>query len=121
MRTLLHPDLGAVPLSAVLHALSDPTRLEIVRGIAGHGDEIACCELGLDQPKATLSHHFKVLREAGIIRVRGAGTQHMNSLRRVELERRFPGLLKCVLAATREHAPLTRRRARPARISKSSG
>jgi DNA-binding transcriptional ArsR family regulator len=86
-------------LARVLQALSDPVRLQIVR-LAARG-ELACCEFGLDLPKATLSHHFKVLRQAGIIRVRAAGTRHMTSLNRAELQKRYPGLLKAVLAAAR--------------------
>ncbi|HUB24146.1 MAG TPA: metalloregulator ArsR/SmtB family transcription factor [Tepidisphaeraceae bacterium] len=86
-------------LARVLQALSDPVRLRIV-SLSARG-ELACCEFGLGLPKATLSHHFKVLRQAGIIRVRTAGTRHMTSLNRAELDQRFPGLLKAVLAAAR--------------------
>jgi DNA-binding transcriptional ArsR family regulator len=84
-------------LAAVLQALSDPVRLHIVRRAADH--ELACCEFGLDLPKATLSHHFKVLREAGVIAVRNEGTRHLTSLNRELLDERFPGLIDAVLAA----------------------
>lgn len=84
-------------LPGVLQALSDPVRLKIVRLAAAR--ERACFEFELDLPKATLSHHFKVLREAGVIAVRGEGTRHLTSLNRKALDSRFPGLMKAVLEA----------------------
>ena len=81
----------------VLHALSDPVRLRIVHLAAER--ERACNEFELDLPKATLSHHFKVLREAGVIAVRAEGTRHLTSLNRKALDAKFPGLMKAVLAA----------------------
>lgn len=84
-------------LAEVLHALSDPVRLHIVRLAADA--ELACCEFGLDLPKATLSHHFKVLRTAGIITVREQGTRHLTTLNRAALDARFPGLIGAVLTA----------------------
>jgi DNA-binding transcriptional ArsR family regulator len=96
------PAQRALSLARVLHALSDPVRLGIAR-LAADG-ELACNQFGLDLPKATLSHHFKVLRQAGIINVRCQGTRHMTSLNRKELDRQFPGLMKAVLAAPRERS-----------------
>ena len=64
--TLQHPDLAEVDLPTVLHALSDPMRLEIVRELAASG-ECACKDIVLPVTKATGSHHFKVLRQAGVI------------------------------------------------------
>ena len=98
MRTLKHPDTRAIQLSTVLHALSDSVRLHVVRFLATHG-ETCCGGCGLDLPKPTQSHHFKVLREAGIVAVRIEGTQHCLSLRRADLDERFPGLLDAVLKA----------------------
>jgi DNA-binding transcriptional ArsR family regulator len=86
-------------LAAVLQALSDPVRLHVLRCAAAR--ERACCEFDLDLPKATLSHHFKVLREAGIIAVRMEGTRRLTSLNRESLDKRFPGLIDAVLASTR--------------------
>jgi DNA-binding transcriptional ArsR family regulator len=93
-----HPDLDDLDLAAVLHALSDPVRLEIVAGLAG-GDERSCGSFDVAVTKSTCTHHFRVLREAGLIRQRQQGTARLNSLRRDDLEARFPGLLGTILEA----------------------
>lgn len=98
MRTVRQPDQGQIDLSAVLYALSDPTRLEIVQTLARE-KERACGTFGLPASKATLSHHFKVLREAGLIDTRITGVYRYISLRKRDLEARFPGLLKTILRA----------------------
>ena len=82
----------------MLHALSDPARLEIVRRLSG-GDEPPCGTFELGLSKATLSHHFKVLRESGVVRTRPEGRKRLLSLRTDDLEARFPGLLDAVLSA----------------------
>ena len=87
---------AGLTIADVLKALSDPVRLRIVALAAER--ERACNEFELDLPKATLSHHFKVLREAGVISVRADGTRHLTSLNRKALDARFPGLMKSVLA-----------------------
>ena len=84
----------------MLHALSDPARLEIVRRLAA-GDEWSCGTFELGLSKATLSHHFRVLREAGVVRTRPDGRKRLLSLRENDLNARFPGLLQAVLADTR--------------------
>jgi len=83
-------------LSRVLYALGDPVRLEMVRQLARRG-EIQCSGFGLDMPKSSLSHHFRVLREAGILGSREAGASTFNFLLLEEMEKRFPGLLPGVL------------------------
>ncbi len=98
MRQLHHPELETVALSAILHALSDPVRLQIVRTLSESGEQ-CCGACGPDIPKPTMSHHFKVLREAGVLFVRAEGTQRCISLRSSELNDRFPGLLPAVLNA----------------------
>lgn len=98
MRAFKHPQIEDVTVSDVLHALSDPIRLEIVCRLAGE-HEASCSALDGGRPKSSMSHHFRVLRDAGIILSRPEGVAHMNSLRRVELDTRFPGLLDAVLAA----------------------
>jgi DNA-binding transcriptional ArsR family regulator len=97
---LHHPDTSELDLPSLLHALSDPMRLEIVRSLACSCDgALSCVEIQLPVTKGTASHHFKVLRLAGVIEQRDAGTRRISSLRRADLERRFPGLLESVLRA----------------------
>lgn len=98
MRAFRHPAEAEIALTDVLHALSDPTRLAIVRSVATEG-QLSCGSFDALAPKSTLSHHFKVLREAGVLHSRADGTKAINTVRRDELERRFPGLLGIVLAA----------------------
>ena len=95
---LSHPAPHEIELPAVLHALSDPVRLLIVKTI-GDGREWTCNSVALPVSKSTCTHHFRVLREAGVIRQRVDGTTKLNSLRREDLESRFPGLIDSVLAA----------------------
>jgi DNA-binding transcriptional ArsR family regulator len=101
MARFTHPNLQDVPLESVLHALSDPTRLEIVRRLDGdlsEGEGLACnCAAPDDLPRATMSNHFTMLRNAGLIDSRKQGTMVINRLRRAELDARFPGLLDAVL------------------------
>ncbi len=103
MRTLSHPTPAELSLAHVLHALSDPVRLEIVRALDGFG-ELSCSRLEAPVSKSTLSHHLKVLRDAGITRTRADGTQRLVSLRTEDLEKRFPGLLDCILEGLRRAA-----------------
>ncbi len=98
MRPLIHPETKQITLAGVLYALGDPVRLEIVC-LLDRADDQPCAAFECDVAKSTLSHHFKVLREAGVLYSRKVGTQHLNSLRRAELEERFPGLLAAVLQA----------------------
>ena len=93
---LEQPEIEAVELAQVLHALSDPARLEIVRALAADGER-QCGSFDLGVTKATRSHHFKVLRESGLTYTRVEGTARFVTLRRDELEARFPGLVDAVL------------------------
>lgn len=102
---LSHPRREDLLLSDVLAALSDPHRLAIVRRLAGSEVQCACGSFGLDLSKSTLTHHFRVLREAGVISQEPVGTSKLNSLRREDLDARFPGLLDAVLAAGSDAAP----------------
>ena len=89
-----------IQLAAVLHALSDPVRLRIVATLAAAEDEERPCgSFDLPVTKSTCTHHFRVLREAGVIHQRQEGTARLNKLRRDDLEARFPGLLASVIAA----------------------
>ena len=96
---IAHPTREQLELSAVLHALSDPVRLKIVVELAQGGHEYTCGSFQLPVTKSTCTHHFKVLREAGVIQQRHKGTTRLNTLRRDDLEARFPGLLDTVLSA----------------------
>jgi DNA-binding transcriptional ArsR family regulator len=95
MRGLSEPPREALSLTAVLHALSDPTRLEVVRVL--DGDERHCSEFETSLSKPSLSHHFRVLRDAGLTHTRRSGRYNYLSLRRQDLEDRFPGLLDSIL------------------------
>lgn len=96
MSRIHHPPPEAFELTRVLHALSDPVRLEVVRSLAQNGEQ-TCAALDGDRPKSTMSHHFKVLRDSGLVETRGERTAHLNRLRRNDIEGRFPGLLDAVL------------------------
>lgn len=98
MADLPEPDTSTIELSVVLQALADEQRLTIVRELAAQG-EAACGSIDLCVGKATRSHHFKVLRESGLTRTRTEGTRRWVSLRRDDLDARFPGLLDALLAA----------------------
>lgn len=97
MRPFKHPAANEFSLERVLYALSDSIRLDIVRHLA-RVEAATCGELDGGRPKSTVSHHFKVLREAGLVFTKNNGTIHMNSLRRADIESRFPGLLAAILA-----------------------
>jgi DNA-binding transcriptional ArsR family regulator len=98
-RDLEHPDRDAIRLETVLHALSDPMRLLVVSTLARKEQELACSDIELPVSKSTTTHHYRVLREAGVIRQTYRGTSKMTCLRREELDALFPGLLHSVLAA----------------------
>lgn len=85
-------------LEEALQALADETRLQIVRELADSPAACACGSIGLEVSKATRSHHFKALREAGITNTEIVGTKRLVSLRRDEFDERFPGLLDAVLS-----------------------
>jgi len=90
------PAADEFELVEVLHALSDPIRLQIVQELAAGGEQ-ACGAMPLPVSASTRSHHLRILRDAGVTVTRVAGTQRMVSLRRNDLESRFPGLLDAVL------------------------
>ena len=103
MRPLLHPSTDDIRLEAILHALSDPVRAAIFVGIAGGECSQTCSAFASvgDRmiPKSSLSQHFKVLREAGLIRSERQGVELRNTSRCGEVEERFPGLIPAILAA----------------------
>jgi DNA-binding transcriptional ArsR family regulator len=93
---LSHPDPDEIDLLDVLHALSDPTRMKIARTLLA-SPERSCGTFDVDVAASTLSHHFRVLREAGVIRQREDGNRRWTSLRHDDLQERFPGLLDQVV------------------------
>src|SRR4051794_22035374 len=92
------PQLCDIELTTVMHALGHPVRLQISAALAAEGER-KCGTFAPGVGKATPSHPFKVLREAGVTHTRVEGTARHVTLRRDELETRFPGLLEAVLAA----------------------
>ena len=98
MKTVVHPRIQDLDLAKLLQALSDPVRLVLVRMLADQRD-LSCSVLCLGRPKSSMSHHFKIMIDAGLLRVDVAGNTHLNNLRLEDLERRFPGLLRSVLQA----------------------
>ena len=100
MRQFRHPSVSELQVESVLYALSDPVRLSIVRQLAREG-EATCAALDGGRPKSSMSHHFRVLRESGIVHTRNDGTSHMNTLRQDDLDSAFPGLLGAILSVPR--------------------
>ncbi|MGO2658235.1 ArsR/SmtB family transcription factor [Mycetocola reblochoni] len=101
MRTLDHPATDELELDTVLAALGDPVRRRIVLQLADGHDEQACIAFELPVSKSTSTHHFRVLRTAGVISQCYRGTAIHSTLRRDDLDERFPGLLDAVLDAAR--------------------
>jgi DNA-binding transcriptional ArsR family regulator len=97
MGELAHPPANTLVLPDVFRAMSDPVRLEIVRRLADRREH-AYAAFEFDLSRATLSHHFRVLREAGLTRTRVDGKHRFVQLRHADLEARFPGLFRAVMA-----------------------
>ncbi|MEJ8821712.1 helix-turn-helix domain-containing protein [Variovorax humicola] len=97
-----HPALNEIELGTVLTALADPTRRRVVKALLEDADgaERLCTSFGLQLSKATRSHHFRVLREAGLIRQVDRGNSRMAQLRRRDIEKCFPGLLELIARET---------------------
>ena len=98
LTALEHPPVDALDLATIMGARADEHRLAIVRALAADGERV-CGTFDLGISKATRSHHLKILRESGVTRTRVEGTRRIVSLRREDLDARFPGLLDALLAA----------------------
>ncbi len=102
-RPLQHPAIEDVTLTGILYALSDPTRLAIVRELYTGKCGINCSEIKnqikVDMAKSTCSQHFQILRESGLIVSERQGVELKNRLRIAELEKRFPDLLNTILTS----------------------
>lgn len=99
---LAHPDTSELDLLDVLHALADPTRMTIVRTLLAD-PERPCGTFPVDVAPSTLTHHFRVLREAGVIRQRDDGNRRWTSLRLEDVQVRFPGVLDAIVNAYNDH------------------
>ena len=94
-RELFHPEAGDISLDAILGALSDPIRRDVLRRIANEG-ALYCGDLSYDVVKSTMSHHFRVLRESGLMHTEREGKHRRITRRDAVIEQRFPGLLAAV-------------------------
>ncbi|GAB7186276.1 helix-turn-helix transcriptional regulator [Kitasatospora sp. Ki12] len=103
-----HPDAADITLQRILEAFADPVRRSIVRQIANAPDDTACGTFDISVTRSTGTHHFRVLRQSGLIRQYYVGTSKMNTLRRDDLEQAFPGLLDALIAAANREAAAAR-------------
>ena len=99
MVQFVHPSREDITLAGVLAALADPMRLRIVKSLLGQNDCMSCTEVAPcpDMAKSTLSNHFRILREAGLIQTSKKGVEHRNVVREADINARFPRLLKTIL------------------------
>ncbi|TQM14657.1 ArsR/SmtB family transcription factor [Pseudonocardia kunmingensis] len=95
MQTLSHPTREQIRFESVLDALAHPVRLRVVRRLAD-GEELTCGTTLPDVPKSAASHHWRILRESGVLHARREGRTILHTLRREDLDARFPGLLEVV-------------------------
>jgi DNA-binding transcriptional ArsR family regulator len=121
MRLLFHPALEDITVEGIMHALSDPVRTSIFADIAGAKCAMTCSNFlkvsKKDIPKSTLSQHFKVLREAGLVRSERSGVEMHNTSRCTEIEKRFPGLIAAIVSAHRIQSSGAKGRARKGRMA----
>jgi len=131
MRPLFHPSIEDVTVEGILYALSDPVRAAIYADIVA-SDRSRNCSTFLkvserDIPKSTLSQHFRILREAGLIRGERRGVEMHNTSRCSEIDARFPGLIAAIVNARHVQcegdrpAARTRKRKRSPRSASGSG
>lgn len=119
MRPLFHPSINDVTVEGILHALSDPVRVAIFSGIVASQCSLSCSNFlktgEKEIPKSTLSQHFKILRDAGLIHSIRQGVEMQTVSRCEEINGRFPGLVPAILEA---HAGQCKARRRPAKARK---
>ena len=104
VRALKHPSLDRLELADIMFALSDPARIDIVRALARSKQPLTCQQLTGERAKSTMSRHFQVLRDSGVIHTDVDGKEHLNTLREAEMERYFPGLPRSILRLLRHQA-----------------
>jgi DNA-binding transcriptional ArsR family regulator len=119
VRPLHHPAIEDITIEGIFHALSDPVRFAIYLDIAASDCSQTCSDfLKVNKrsiPKSTLSQHFKILRESGLIRAERRGVEMHNISRCIEINKRFPGLLPAILTAYAVQRATKAPRPRPAR------
>ncbi len=106
MTQFIHPSKDDITLSGLLGALSDPVRLCIFKSMMHEKGCMSCSEASPRQPiaKSTLSHHFRIMRESGLISTTKQGVEHRNVIRAEDINERFPGLLKIILKLAEQEA-----------------
>jgi DNA-binding transcriptional ArsR family regulator len=100
MARFVHPATEDISLAGVLGALSDPMRLKILKKLLAKRDRSLSCSGAApcaEMAKSTLSHHFRVLRDAGLIRTTKQGVENLNCVRWDDVNKRFPGLLHAIM------------------------
>jgi DNA-binding transcriptional ArsR family regulator len=99
MTQFVHPSKEDITLEGLLGALSDPVRLCIFKSMMKEKGCMSCSEASSQQPiaKSTLSHHFRIMRESGLIRTTKQGVEHRNVIRKDDIKERFPGLLEIIV------------------------
>lgn len=122
MRPLFHPSIEDITVEGILHALSDPVRVQIFAAIARTPGNAHICSAFLEVsersvPKSTLSQHFKALREAGLIRSERKGVEVHNTARCEEVNARFPGLLPAIVNAHKLQSERGKRALRKKRVA----
>jgi DNA-binding transcriptional ArsR family regulator len=121
MRPLSHPSIKDVTVEAILHALSDPVRVAIYAQILASNCSQNCSNFlkvsEKDVPKSTLSQHFKILRDAGLILSERRGVEMQNASRCSEIDSRFPGLIAAIIQA---HNVQSKGKRRPAKARKQN-
>ena len=113
MRPLYHPSLKEITVQGILYALSDPVRARIYAELAQADSAMNCSAFvfngNLKLPKSTLSQHFKILREAGLIRSERQGVELKNSTRCQELKKKFGPLVATIIQAYKSEANVSTR------------
>jgi DNA-binding transcriptional ArsR family regulator len=124
MRLLYHPALEDITVEGIMHALSDPVRAAIYADIVGSKCAMTCSNFlkvsKKDIPKSTLSQHFKILREAGLIRSERFGVEMHNTSRCTEIDKRFPGLIAAIVGAHRIQSEGAKAKGRKGRAERAA-
>ncbi|MBL0318131.1 MAG: helix-turn-helix transcriptional regulator [Alphaproteobacteria bacterium] len=104
MAHFIHPSKNDITLAGVLSALGDPLRMRIFQSLMKKDGCMSCSEASPcpNIPKSTLSHHFRILRESGLIYTTKQGVEHRNVVREDDINERFPGLLETIMTLAKK-------------------